>query len=257
MPMKEMHMPLSPARIFFALSIAMLATLARAAGDVDPDVIGGPPNPAKTEKVTYLGVTAKSVDATLRAQLNLADDTGLTVTTVDHKGPAGADVHVNDVLQKLDDQILIDPHQLVTLIHLHKPGDTVTLTLIREAKPIQISIKLGEKQRTVPPANDPDRTADLNNVNPSDTVPDDQHPAFDPHVPLGPGNQVAMTFSDGTYSANVKADTQGRRHIIVKDLTGQVIAQGPVDTEEEWQKLSPDVRQHLEIMHKALGLKSK
>ena len=103
----------------------------------------------KSDKVAYLGVTAKPVDSTLRSQLNLPDDVGLTVMSVDHKGPSAADIQVNDVLQKLDDQLLIDAHQLVTLIHLHHAGDSVTLTLIREAKPVQVTIKLGEKQRAV------------------------------------------------------------------------------------------------------------
>ena len=80
-------------------------------------------------------------------QLNLPDGVGLTVMTVDHKGPAAADIQPNDVLQKLDDQLLIDAHQLVTLIHLHKRGDKVVLTIIREAKPIKVTITLGEKER--------------------------------------------------------------------------------------------------------------
>lgn len=209
----------------------------------------------KTEKVTYLGVTAKPVDAALRAQLNLPQDTGLTVMTVDHKGPAGADLQVNDVLQKLDDQILIDSHQLVTLIRLHKPGDSVKLGIIREAKPMQVTIKLGEKERVVPAGNDADHIGELNGTPP----PDDQSPAppFDPTQPLGPNNQVALSFSDDTYSAMVKPDTQGRRHMIVKDQTGQVVASGPVDTEEEWNKFDPDIRKHLEVMHKMLARKGK
>lgn len=220
-------------------------------------------NLPKTEKVTYLGVTAKSVDATLRAQLNLADDTGLTVMTVDGKGPAAADVHVNDVLQKLDDQILIDPHQLVTLIHLHKPGDTVTLTIIRAAKPIQVTIKLGEKEHTVAVATaDPDHTNGINtggtHANGMNT-PDDLAPLipFDTHLPLGQNSQVAMAFSDGTYSADVKSDEDGHRNMVVKDSEGKVVARGPVDTEEQWEKFDPDIRKHLEVMHKMLARKPK
>jgi len=81
--------------------------------------------------------------------------------TVDHKGPSADDLQVNDVLQKLDDQLLIDAHQLVTLIRLHHPGDTVALTIIREAKPVQVTIKLGEKEKVVPPPGDSDRADNL------------------------------------------------------------------------------------------------
>ena len=241
------------------MTIFLLLISASAFADPsDPGVRGGDKTNAKFEKVAYLGITAKSVDAPLRAQLKLPEDTAITVTSIDRKGPAAADLQVNDVLTKLEDQILIDSHQLVTLIHLHKPGDTVTLSLIRESKPMQMTIKLGEKERVVPDAADPDKTA----VNPGDNGgnngnDDPANPPFDPNAPLPRGNQTAMTYSDDTYSASVKADTQGRRHMTVKDLTGQVVASGPVDTEEQWQKFKPDVREHLEMLHRMLGLKKK
>jgi hypothetical protein len=211
---------------------------------------------AKTEKVAYLGVTAKPVEASLRAQLDLPDDTAMTVVTVDPKGPAAADLKPNDVLVKLDDQILIDVHQFVTLVRLHKPGDSVTLSIIRQAKPIQVTIKLGEKEVATASAtaSDPDHTTDANTPN----LPDENaHSPFDVQVPLGPNSQVAMAFSDGTYSASVKTDAMGRRHMTVKDTGDRVVASGPVNTEEEWDKFAPEIRQHLEIMHKALKLKSK
>ncbi len=243
-------------------SVARLASIAllvmcSAALAADPFDHGVEKGNAKLEKVAYLGVTAKSVDAVLRAQLKLPEDTALTVTSLDRKGPATADLQVNDVLTRLDDQILIDSHQLVTLIHLHKPGDTITLSLIRESKSMQVTIKLGEKDRvvpTTPDANDPDKIG----VTPADNGSDEQaNPPFDPNAPLPRGNQTAMNFSDDTYSASVKADTQGRRHMTVKDLSGQVIASGPVDTEEQWQKFKPEIRDHLEMLHKMLGLKKK
>ena len=188
---------------------------------------------ASTEKFTYLGVTAKTVDDTLRAQLNLPDGVGLTVTTVDHKGPAGADIQTNDVLEKLDDQLLINAHQLVTLIRLHKPGDTVTVSLIREAKPIEVKIKLGEKERPIVPGNDTDRTGDPPDARITDT-------------------QMGMSFKDDVYTATVRTDKQGHKHMTVKNSAGTVVADGPVDTAEEWNKFSPDVREHLEVMHKML-----
>jgi hypothetical protein len=208
-----------------------------------PDALPG------TEKVTYIGVTAKSVDDALRAQLNLPDGVGLTVITVDHKGPAAADIQPNDVLQKLDDQLLIDAHQLVTLIHLHKAGDTVTLTLIRAAKPIHVTITLGEKERVVRPGDD----ANHNPYSSGDKTTDARGGVdpFDVRLP-GVDSQMLMSFKDDVFSATIRTDKDGHKKLTVKDTANKIVADGLVDTPEQWQKFSPEIRAHLEVMHKML-----
>jgi hypothetical protein len=232
------------------VATALIAGVAQA-----QDVATTEASPPQTGQIAYLGVTAKAVDETLRAQLNLPDGVGLTVMTVDSKGPSAAHIQVNDVLQKLDDQLLIDPHQLVTLIHLHKIGDTVTLTLIRKAKSVTMTIKLGEKERVAANDSDPaNGSPDLN------LLPDATSPVpFDAQLPLGPnGNpQVAMAFKDDVYSASVNTDKDGHQILTVKDNTGKTVAQGTVDTAEEWNKFSPDIRTHLDMVHKLLAGQKK
>jgi hypothetical protein len=229
-------MSLAHSRKIFAMLFLLISGSALGAGPAASD-----------DKVAYLGVTAKPVDATLRSQLNLPEDVGLTVMSVDHKGPSSADIQVNDVLQKLDDQLLIDAHQLVTLIHLHHAGDSVKLTLIREAKPIQVTIKLGEKQRPAAGGHSGDLTAG----NPPDfeiwAVP------LDTNLPLGPNSQVAMSFSDDLYSAYINTDKAGHRRLTVKDKSDKVVTDAAlVDTQEQWGKLPPQIREHLEVMHKMI-----
>jgi hypothetical protein len=137
---------------------------------------------------------------------------------------------------------------LVTLIRLHKPGDTVTLTLIREAKPLAVQIKLGEKEIHTTAA-DANHVSDLTDPRqPTDPFP--QTP-FDVHIPQV-DSQVAMSFKDDVYTAAIRTDAQGHKHMTVKNTAGTVVADGPCDTQEEWNKFSPDVRQHLELMHKML-----
>jgi len=246
------------ALVLLLLSRAVIGDPATGAGDhrgwdgLPADLANG--NPPKTEKVTYLGVTAKPVDDTLRAQLNLPEGVGLTVITVDHKGPAAADIQPNDVLQKLDDQLLIDAHQLVTLIRLHKPGDKVTLSIIRSAKPMQVTIKLGEKERVVRPGNDADHTTDA----PGDKTSDAQGGVnpFDVMLP-GVNTQVLMSFKDDEFSASVRTDKDGHKELTVKDASDKVVAHGLVDTAEQWQKFSPEIRTHLEVMHKMLVEQSR
>lgn len=213
--------------------LALLATRVATADDGDRP---------KSEKVTYVGISAKSVDAALAAQLNLPDGVGLTVVTVDRDGPAKTDIKANDVLQKLDDQILIDAHQLVTLIRLHHAGDTVTLTLIRGGKPMQVKVTLGEKEKPVVPAEEH-----------ATALPGDESLDEPPQRPLDvtiPG--VALSFSDDTYSAYIDTDRDGHKRLTVKDLAGKTVTQSPVDTPEQWAALSPDIRKHLEMMHQVL-----
>ncbi|MDB5333614.1 MAG: htrA [Phycisphaerales bacterium] len=100
----------------------------------------------KRISTSYLGAGVEVPTATVRAQLRLPEGAGLVVNYVDAEGPSKGLVQEHDVLQKLDEQILVNGEQLVTLVRMHKPGETIALTLIREAKPIVVPIKLGEKQ---------------------------------------------------------------------------------------------------------------
>jgi hypothetical protein len=97
-------------------------------------------------KAAYMGVGVDVPNDTVRAQLKLPEGSGLVVNYVDADGPAKDLIHQHDVLQKLDDQLLINGAQLVTLVRMHKPGETLQMTVIREAKPVTVPIKLTEKE---------------------------------------------------------------------------------------------------------------
>jgi hypothetical protein len=230
----------------FALMLTISATAVAGTTDTSQPATDAAP---KTETVTYLGVTAKPVDDTLRAQLDLPDGVGLIVMTIDRKGPAAADLKTHDVLEKLDDQVLTDAHQLVTLIRLHQPGDSVTFTVIRAAKSKQVQITLGKKERPVVAISAPDLPGDLPGVK----VPEDAngHIPFDVQLPLGPSS-TALSFRDDTYSASITADKAGHKNLMVKDLKGKVVLQSLVDTPEQWDKLPAEIKKHLEVMHRML-----
>src|SRR5690348_7834349 len=104
-------------------------------------VDGKPQAPA-----AYMGVGVDSPDDVLRSQLALPAGTGLVVNYVDPDGPSKEIIHVHDVLQKLDDQILINGEQFSTLVKMHKQGDEVSLTIIRRAQSTRITVKLGERE---------------------------------------------------------------------------------------------------------------
>lgn len=105
------------------------------------------PPPVEMEKVAYLGVATAPLGAEMSAQLGLPRGVGMVVQAVREDSPAGkAGLRLHDVLHKLDDQLLINPDQFTTLVRLHKPDEQVTLTVIRQAKPLQIVVTLGEQE---------------------------------------------------------------------------------------------------------------
>ena len=106
--------------------------------------------PGPTE--TFLGVLTAPLDPALRAQLDLPEGVGMLVVSVSPGSPAAkAGVKTYDVLHKLDDQILVNGHQLATLVRTHKAGQKVTLIVIRKAKPVTLTATLASR-RLSPPA---------------------------------------------------------------------------------------------------------
>jgi len=98
----------------------------------------------QAEKVTYLGVATIPVNPVTAYQLNLPEGVGLVVAQVAESGMVNDKLVVNDILHKLDDQILTSPEQLAVLVHSHKPGDAIKLTAIRKGKEEVLKIQLGE-----------------------------------------------------------------------------------------------------------------
>jgi membrane-associated protease RseP (regulator of RpoE activity) len=89
-----------------------------------------PPGPTP-----WLGVTMEPVSDELRAQLPIEKGAGLVLRSVIPDGPAAqAGLQKNDVLVKLDDQILVNGNQLCALVLMKKDGEKVRLTYFRGGK---------------------------------------------------------------------------------------------------------------------------
>jgi len=106
----------------------------------------------ETGKVTrpYLGVVTRPLSAALASYYKLRDENGnlldkgvLVSDVADNSGAAKAGVEAGDVIQKIDDTVLDDDHPLVNVLMTHKPGDTVTLTIVRSGKTTEVQAKLG------------------------------------------------------------------------------------------------------------------
>ena len=98
------------------------------------------------ETVTFLGVETSPVGRVLTKQLNLQKDIGLVVNVVVPDSPASGLVELHDILVRLDDQMLIEPRQFGVLVRARKPGDEISLTLIRGGKEQLVKVKLGKRE---------------------------------------------------------------------------------------------------------------
>lgn len=224
------------------------------------------------EVVTYLGVAAVPAQGALADQLNLAKGTGLVVSMVAEGSPAASVLKKNDVLVKLDDQILIEQRQLSVLIRNHQEGDEVTLTYVRGGKESSAKVKLtknevpkmafhdftpGRRMFNVPYGEDDgppgmgredvDRVLSLI----------DQGPGF--HRRLNPGREQPpgmrtttvntsnsnMVFSDeqGSLDLTIK---DGKKTLIAKNAKGEQVFAGPVTTAEERKALPKEVHDRLD-----------
>lgn len=95
-----------------------------------------------TKTVTWLGISPEEVSEELRAQLPLEPGSGLVVRSVSPGSPAEKiGLQKNDVLMKLDDQLLTNPSQLRTLVGAKKEGDVSKLTYFRKGQQLTAEVK--------------------------------------------------------------------------------------------------------------------
>jgi membrane-associated protease RseP (regulator of RpoE activity) len=112
------------------------------------DVRATPPA-VKKEKQTFLGVNTSPIAGRGFEHLKLPRGVGIVMDAVDPGGPAEqAGIRPGDVLEKLDDQLLVNVEQFTALVRAGKPGDEVTITIHRDGKPQAIKAKLGQKEVT-------------------------------------------------------------------------------------------------------------
>jgi membrane-associated protease RseP (regulator of RpoE activity) len=111
------------------------------------NVSGAAKGPRFEKKVAYLGVIVSGVGETVRSQLNLTSGGGLAIQQVMDGSPAEkAGLRKHDIIEKCGDQVLFNGEQFTALVRSHKPGDQVTLEILREGKPQSVNVTLGEQE---------------------------------------------------------------------------------------------------------------
>ena len=230
----------------------------------------------KLEKASFLGISTSPVTAALREQLKLSKGIGLVVDHVEPDSPAAkAGLKQYDILQKLNDQMLINTHQLSVLVRNQKAGDEVKVSYIREGKSAEAKVTLAEKD--LPP---------LNDNNPWGATPEMFAPQIIDGVGWAPGGMgeggfevrlddakprktvtaklndlvvrdggfVNITATNKRQQATVKQagmtlrfDRQdGSTTLLALDQQGKEIFQGPIDTEDQRKALPNEVADQME-----------
>jgi len=94
----------------------------------------------------YLGIQYSSITPRQAAQLGLPAGTiGIIVSQVLPGSPAvRAGIQVNDIITKVNDQVIDADHPLSSLLVRNRPGDKVKLTLIRNGKEMTVDVTLGQ-----------------------------------------------------------------------------------------------------------------
>ena len=120
---------------------------------------------AGTVQHAFLGLTSLTIDGSL-AQLNLPASSGALVQSVQRNSPAdkagikGGNISAQmpqgqielggDIITSVDGKPISGSDALSTLIGSHKPGDTVTLGILRGGKKLSLKAKLGTRPNTAP-----------------------------------------------------------------------------------------------------------
>ncbi|MDB6094669.1 MAG: hypothetical protein JWM32_2231 [Verrucomicrobia bacterium] len=225
------------------------------------------------ESGTFLGVETRPADSALSAQLNLAAGTGLIVRDVVPDSPASTALKKNDVLVKMDDQLLIEQRQLSVLIRSHKEGDEITLTYIRGGKEATAKVKLVKhdfprmammegglgNMKFQHLFNDDDTGPGMDREDMDrvlaliDKAPGYQHRSFHVDREGAPGMRSTtvsvdnsnMVFSDekGSLDLTIK---DGKKTLVAKNAKGEQLYSGPVTTPDERKALPPEVRERLD-----------
>lgn len=96
-------------------------------------------------KRAFLGVHVTSVPASVRAQTELDEGSGLMIDFIQKDSPAHqVQLKHHDILTHFNDQKLLSPDQFATLIKGAMIGQIIQLGILRKGKPQTIPVQLSE-----------------------------------------------------------------------------------------------------------------
>jgi hypothetical protein len=211
----------------------------------------------KREKAAFLGVSGSPVTPPLREQLKLPRGVGMVIDFVEPKSPADeAGLKQFDVLHKLDDQLVVNAHQLAVLVRMHKPGEEVSVTLIHQGETKQVKVKLAEREVLAlddqsPWGVPPNPFGTGAGIDVRTLKPGWEMGLEGPHVSIrrsgGVGAEAesmrALVEKDGS-RLTLHQDKQGK-HLTITDPSGKNVFDGPIDTPAQREAVPQEYRDRL------------
>jgi len=95
----------------------------------------------------YLGISYGFLTPAIAAQYGYPVSYGDVVTSVVSGSPAEkAGLQAQDIILEVDGQKVDQESTLALAIHQHKPGDTITLSVLRGSKTISVQVTLGQQK---------------------------------------------------------------------------------------------------------------
>jgi len=97
----------------------------------------------------YMGISFQPINPNIAARYSLSAQWGVYVMEVTENSPASkAGLQQGDIITKVGDVVLDETHSYVNTLFTFKPGDQVTLNVMRNGKEMQVQITLGEAKHT-------------------------------------------------------------------------------------------------------------
>jgi len=218
----------------------------------------GQPSHAAGDDVPFLGVITTSMPADDPAQPGLPQGFGLQIKGVaPESGAAVAGLAENDILVKLDDQLLVNPEQFVALVRSHQPGDRIHLTFIRAGETKTTEAQIGKRKAlargsrpvveifTVPTS----KVISIGSAN-MDSALDEIRKTLYPEQHLPTPNASSRPHASDDVSTRFQLLTENGVTVLKVSEAGKELFRGPVDTPEQREHVPSDFRRVLEKMEK-------
>ncbi|MGI9244079.1 MAG: S1C family serine protease [Verrucomicrobiales bacterium] len=215
-----------------------------------------------TVKMGWLGIKTKEISPELAAQLELGG--GAVIEMVLPDSPAEkAGLKDYDIITAVGEAAIETPEDLSTTIRGLAPGSAIGITVLRRSKPANLVATLGTRPKMPKPVAQDDPGINFPPVLGGDA--DEirrriekiqkemlQGMKLQLDLPnLGEGEDIvrmsskSTSFSDDSGSITITTK-DGNTHITAKDADGKLLYEGPAETEDDREKLPPEVLDRLE-----------
>ena len=95
----------------------------------------------------YIGINYQSITPDIASAYNLPVQWGVYISKIAPGSPANeANLQVGDIITRVDNTDLDETHSYLNILYTYKPGDQVTLEVLRNNKKIEVQVTLGESK---------------------------------------------------------------------------------------------------------------